>query len=130
VTDSQEQGVRLERLIETLNHTQVSMAQFLGVSQGYVSQMVSGSRNISRRVLQNITNEFQNVNVRWLLTGEGEMFTEKKSVGVEEPTIPYEPVHEEDLHEEVRRLRRLVGVTALEKEVAELRARLKKGKTD
>lgn len=93
MTDSQEQGVRLEKLIETLNLTQVSMAETLEISQGYISQMVSGSRNISRTVLQSITKKFQNVNVRWILTGEGEMFSATgpvKTNGVSEPELIYE----------------------------------------
>lgn len=95
VTDNPEQGARLERLITELNLTQTSLAQTLGISQSYVSQMVGGSRNISRRVLHFITNNYSGVNVRWLMTGEGEMFLEKKEpapgvlTGVMEPEAVY-----------------------------------------
>jgi len=90
VTDSQEQGGRLERLIETLELTQLSMAESLGISQGYVSQMVSGNRNISRTVLRSITKTFQNVNVQWLMTGNGEMFLTASVDVVSEPEVRYE----------------------------------------
>lgn len=94
MTDSTEQGARLEKLIEALGNSQVSMAESIGISQSYISQMVSGSRNISRNVLHAITKTFQNVNVRWLLTGDGEMFLQKvlatDSNGVSEPEVKYE----------------------------------------
>lgn len=96
VTDHPEQGARFESLIEALNLTQTSIAQILGISQPLVSQMVRGSRNISRRVLHFITNNYPDVNVRWLMTGEGEMFLEKKVAepgvltGVMEPMAVYE----------------------------------------
>lgn len=80
MADAQEQGGRLESLIDSLGHSQVSMAEAIGISQSYISQMVSGSRNISRRVLHAITNKFQNVNVRWLITGEGELRSSMKDL--------------------------------------------------
>lgn len=128
MTDSQEQGGRLEKLIETLELTQLSMAEAIGISQGYVSQMVSGSRNISRTVLQSITKKFQNVNVRWLITGEGQMFLEKKLDVVEEPSMPYGPDCKEDLFGDLRALlehyeKRIAG---LEGVVAALDARVKR----
>lgn len=90
MTENPEQGARLERLIDALNLTQTSIAQVLGISQSYVSQMAGGSRNISRRVLHFITNNYPQVDVRWLLTGDGEMFLQKDSVaasGSQDPQV-------------------------------------------
>ena len=78
VTENPEQGARLERLMEALNITQTSRAQILGICQGYVSQLAGGSRNISRRVLHFIAKNYPDVNIHWLMTGDGNMFFEKK----------------------------------------------------
>jgi len=126
VTDNPEQGARLESLIEALNLTQTSLAQILGISQSYVSQMVGGSRNISRRVLHFITNNYPKVDVRWLMTGEGEMFLEKQEpeagalVGVMEPGAVYERGGSVGLLEGV-----FARLAWLEDRVAELEARLR-----
>lgn len=88
VTENPEQGARLERLMESLNITQTSLAQTIGISQGYVSQLAAGKRNISRRVLHFITNNYPLVNVRWLLTGEGEMFLDPGAVKNELKILP------------------------------------------
>lgn len=114
MTDNPEQGVRLEEIIDALNLTQTSLAESLGISQSYVSQMVGGSRNISRRVLHFITKNYPEINIRWLLTGEEQMFLEKKEVipapesglltGVMEPEVVYERVRGEGRLEYLERV--------------------------
>jgi transcriptional regulator with XRE-family HTH domain len=111
VTENPEQGARLEMIIDALSETQTSVAQLLGISQGYVSQMVGGSRNISRRVLHFITKNYPSVNINWLLTGEGEMFLHRSDpppVGVMEPVAVYERLGQSGLLESlIRRVEEL-----------------------
>jgi len=101
VTENPEQGARLERLIDALNLTQTSIAQVLGISQSYVSQMVGGSRNISRRVLHFITNNYPRVDVRWLITGDGEMFLQKDVI-VAPGTLDPQVMEEDARYEAIR----------------------------
>lgn len=127
MTENPEQGARLERLIDALNLTQTSIAQVLGISQSYVSQMVGGSRNISRRVLHFITNNYPRVDVRWLLTGDGEMFLQKDVIMASGTLDP--EVMESDVWYEAMRggiFESLVArVRALEDRVVELEAELR-----
>lgn len=127
VTEFPEQGARLEEIIDALNLTQTSLAESLGISQSYVSQMVGGSRNISRNVLHFITKNYPEVNVRWLMTGEGEKFFPKKLAvadvvsGVMEAVAPgYEKVLRSSLRvEELPEI-----LLSLQAEVEELRRRV------
>lgn len=53
------------------------MAELIGYSQEYISQIASGKRNLTRPVLQNIANKLPNVNLEWLIRGNGEMMLVK-----------------------------------------------------
>jgi predicted transcriptional regulator len=92
---------------------QTLFAQSLGMTQPNISRMVSGDGKISLEVLNRITDIYKNINLHWLLTGEGTMFTH---------VIPTEPMREvneipvykgkgrlEDLEERVERLEKIVG---------------------
>lgn len=91
-TEKIEQGMRLEQLLLYLDLSQTAVAQIIGQSQSYVSQMSKGSRRISRKLLQFIAKNHKEVNVGWLLNGEGEMIlpkTEKNNDVVREPEAAY-----------------------------------------
>lgn len=66
---------RLSVLIDTLGLKKVSFAERIKVDQSYVTQLTSGKRNPSDRLVAAICREFH-VNETWLCNGEGEMFTE------------------------------------------------------
>lgn len=89
--------------------------------------MVGGTRNISRRVLHFIAKNHPDVNVQWLMTGNGEMFLEKKEdaahppVGVNEPDrAAYERKVRVGVLEEA-----LSRLAALEDRVGEMEERLR-----
>lgn len=71
-----EQGRRLALLLKSLKITQVSLAQQIGVSQTFVNKMLKGEKGISGRVINELSTGFKEVNLKWLLHGEGEMFFE------------------------------------------------------
>jgi len=73
-----EQGARLEQIISMLGLTQKAFAQRVNVAQSFVTNMIRGKKGISARVLNGLTENYPQVNIAWLLTGEGEMFLEKK----------------------------------------------------
>jgi predicted transcriptional regulator len=108
-----DQSIRLKKLIKTLQLNQSLFAKSLGMTQPNISRMVSGDGKISLEVLNRITDIYKNINLHWLLTGEGTMFTH---------VIPTEPMREvneipvykgkgrlEDLEERVERLEKIVG---------------------
>lgn len=92
--------------------------------------MVGGSRNISRRVLHFITNNYPDVNIRWLMKGEGKIFLEKKEVfalpsGVMEASPVYERLGVREGSGGL--LEALVGrVVALEDRLAELEEEMRR----
>lgn len=74
-----DQSIRLKKLIKVLNLNQSSFAKSLGLTQPNISRMVSGSSNISVEVLNRIKDRYRQVNLHWLLAGEGEMFFDEKN---------------------------------------------------
>ena len=71
-------GYRIGMIIEKSNCKKVVFAERLKIDQSYVSQLVSGKRSPSERLIESICREF-NVNRAWLETGEGEMMAETTS---------------------------------------------------
>ena len=81
-----------QRLIKFIKFKSLSQAKFekvIGVSNGFVNNI---SKSIGVEKAQRISNIFPELNIGWLLTGEGEMLKE------EEPTID----------EEIQRLEKLI----------------------
>ncbi len=68
-------GERLASLIDSLGIKKVRFAERIKVDQSYITQLTSGKRNPSDRLIDAICHEFC-VNETWLRTGEGDMFTE------------------------------------------------------
>jgi predicted transcriptional regulator len=108
-----DQSIRLKKLIKMLGLNQTLFAQSLGMTQPNISRMVSGDGKISLEVLNRITDIYKNINLHWLLTGEGTMFTH---VIATEPMreVNEIPVYKgkgrlEDLEERVERLEKIVG---------------------
>lgn len=100
-----EQGIRLKKLMKALNLNQSSFAKSLGMTQPNINRMVSGGNNISVEALNRITDTYKNVNLHWLLTGDGAMFLEElqeKNAQVNEDSIPYN--RKERLEERVKEL--------------------------
>lgn len=71
-------GYRIGMILEKNNFKKVVFAERLKIDQSYVSQLVSGKRSPSERLIESICREF-NVNRTWLETGEGEMLAETTS---------------------------------------------------
>lgn len=71
-------GYRIGMILEKNSCKKVVFAERLKIDQSYVSQLVSGKRSPSERLIESICREF-NVNRAWLETGEGEMLAETQS---------------------------------------------------
>lgn len=61
------------------------LARILGISRGEMSNVLSGRRPVSRRIVDNLTTLFPEYSGAWLLTGEGEMM--KKSSTAENGAV-------------------------------------------
>ena len=70
-------GERIEKVRTHLGLNQVLFAKRLGTSQGVISNYEKGARAPSIKFLKTLREVFQ-VNINWLLTGEGPMFLEEQ----------------------------------------------------
>lgn len=68
---------QIKQILEVQNIKQIEFANRIKVDQSYISKLLSPKSTLtpSERVIDDIC-EAYNVNKKWLLTGEGEMFIE------------------------------------------------------
>ncbi|MEZ2414204.1 hypothetical protein ACA086_04515 [Muriicola sp. E247] len=70
----------IDRLIQFINQAGLSARQFdlsIGASNGYTLRMKKNRASIGSDVIENILRIYPQLNVVWLLTGEGTMLKEK-----------------------------------------------------
>ena len=84
---------RLWLLLEELNLRQNQFADKIGKSPQYVNNYLKGDRNLGRIFVEHLKNAFPDLNVDWLLYGEGDMF-EKKSGAAGKSKTKSLPVYE------------------------------------
>ena len=78
-------GTLKERLMQVINKLGITKAQFeknVGLSNGFVDKSGDNTRKSS---LEKISNTYPEININWLMTGEGEML---KSAPAETPSQP------------------------------------------
>lgn len=54
-------------------YSDADLARILGISRGEMSNVMSGKRPVSKRIVDNMSTHFPEINKNWLQTGEGEM---------------------------------------------------------
>ena len=74
VTNTETANHRFAQVIDEIGLSQVALSQLIGLSQSYISQLKSGSRKITVKILQSIAKKIPRINAGWVLTGDGEMF--------------------------------------------------------
>jgi transcriptional regulator with XRE-family HTH domain len=66
-------GNRISLLIKQLGHNKNSFSKAIGLSNNVtIGNIANGVKKPSFEVLEKIIQSFDNINVRWLITGEGE----------------------------------------------------------
>lgn len=70
MTDFQNQKERLKTFLSSINLTNAAFEKSLGLSNGYINSMRKG---LGYDKLEQISNLYTDLNMGWLLTGEGEM---------------------------------------------------------
>jgi transcriptional regulator with XRE-family HTH domain len=105
-----EQSARLQKLVKALNLNQSAFAKSLGMTQPNISRMVNGESNVSVEVLLGISKRYEEVNLHWLLTGDGNMFLEElKKENSEVNNLPGSGKGRlEELEERVENLEKIV----------------------
>ncbi|ULG93603.1 helix-turn-helix transcriptional regulator [Leptospira interrogans] len=64
---------RIRALLKELGITQKEFAETVGISQGFVSEIINGKNVPSHETLTKMVLKYR-VNMNWLLSGEGSMF--------------------------------------------------------
>ena len=76
-------GERILRIIQEQGLKKVAFARRIKVDQAYVTQLTTGKRNPSDRLIDAICREF-NIRETWLRTGEGEMYSPPETFSLDE----------------------------------------------
>lgn len=67
-------GERLNAVRIEFRLTQEAFAQSLGVKKGFLNEVLKGRKGIGGTILLNAAKVYPNLNLRWLITGQGQMF--------------------------------------------------------
>ncbi len=65
---------RIEQLIKDKGLSSVKFAETIGVQASSISHVVSGRSKPSFDFMEKIKNKFPEINMNWLISGEGEMY--------------------------------------------------------
>lgn len=66
-------GERMKEIREFTGLNQIKLAEKLGLQQGSYSGIESGSSGLSMKTAINIAKSYKNIDLHWLITGEGKM---------------------------------------------------------
>lgn len=72
------EGERIRSYLNETGRSQKILTEITGIRKENVSDWMLGKKSIPTKHLQSIFKAFPDLNCRWVLTGEGEMFYEKK----------------------------------------------------
>lgn len=74
VTFDKSVGARLHKFILIQKISQTAFAQSISISRGHLSDVLHGRKGIGGDTLVNVAKAYRQLNIRWLLTGEGAMY--------------------------------------------------------
>ena len=84
--EKQNNWQRIEAVIKWANMSTNYFARYIGLARGEnLYQIKRGNNGISLDVADRIVSKFPQVDKLWLLTGEGQMFSDEKLRGVQIP---------------------------------------------
>ncbi|GGD38438.1 hypothetical protein [Muriicola marianensis] len=118
----------IDRLMQFIQHAGLSARQFdlsIGASNGYTLRMKKNRASIGSDVIENILKIYPQLNVVWLLTGEGTMLKEDKtSVPLGYDQLPREK--QQEIEELIEKKIREKQREELERLMEEVRSELRK----
>ena len=74
---------RIRELRKSLNLTMKKFGQRIGISEGAVSNIEKGNRNVTEQMFKSVCREF-NVSEEWLRNGTGSMFVKADNFSLDE----------------------------------------------
>ena len=81
---------RIRKIMESLNMTQQTFSQFLGISSASLSSIFTGRTKPTHVITDAIHKKLPNINMMWVLYGEGDMYVDssEKTSGSERVASP------------------------------------------
>ncbi|WP_276392382.1 hypothetical protein [Eudoraea chungangensis] len=121
----------VDRLIQFINHIDMSARQFdisIGASNGYTLRMKKNQASIGSDVIETILKVYPQLNVAWLITGEGEMLKTKEVSEILEfeDLSKLKQTEIEQLIEKKIRSRQEIAIKSIIKEVSDEIEQMKK----
>lgn len=96
------------------------LARILGISRGEMSNVLSGRRPVSRRIVDNLTTSFPEYSGAWLLTGEGEMMKKSSTAENRAVSITGEEIKENNIQVNTdETIAKLIAEVAAQRRVTE-----------
>lgn len=77
---------RIRQLMEALNMTQQTFAKFIGMSTATLSNIYNGKTKPTLNTVEAIRSKFPNINIDWLMFGNGTMFVDDQQGAVPSST--------------------------------------------
>ena len=114
----------IDRLMQFIKHSGISARQFdisIGAANGYTLRMNKNKASIGSDVIENIVRTYPQLNVVWLITGEGEMLKSEAEQELQDfEQLPVEKRNEiENIIENKIRERQEAELQSLLKEVTQ-----------
>ncbi len=113
----------IDRLMQFIKYAGLSARKFdisIGASNGYTLRMKKNNASIGSDVIENILKVYPQLNVVWLITGEGKMLKEREELISEMDNLPVEKQQEiEQIIERKIRERQEEELKRLLKEITE-----------
>jgi transcriptional regulator with XRE-family HTH domain len=113
-----------ERLKEIRNYYNLSQDDFakeIYVSRSFFTQLENGKKKLNERIIELICNSRFNVNKNWLLSGDGEMFSNEAPPDIEllqlmETMKELDPLHRKFIIKQIKEFVNLYKESKEEKE--------------
>lgn len=94
---------RIAQIIDYKGLTPSKFADIIGIQRSRISHIMSGRNNASIDVVTKIVNKFPEIELKWLMTGEGEMLSSNINLFSEEPAYNnYEEITNYESDEELK----------------------------
>lgn len=73
----------IQRILQIIDYSGLGVTEFsksVGVSNGYFAKQKAKNANVGSQILEKIVKKYPDINVAWLLTGEGDMLVSQENI--------------------------------------------------
>lgn len=103
---------RIKRFITASSLNLSTFDKSIGVANGYIGKQIKSKGSVGSHIIEKIISTYPNLNVYWLMTGEGDMFCSPRAAIEKNKTICYEKESKSDTED--------ITLINMDKETADL----------